>query len=229
MTSQVFCRQCGAQVALTAQFCGFCGEPTDSGPHPANGERESPHPPSPSTLSPGPIARMAPLTTPPHPGDTSTTPFHTEPTPSLLVCPSCSRGDCAHLCPGGCGQPWRSCQCYASFTDTPIHQTQRNSHTSNAAWGVGILVVLAIVFFATHRDTTPAPAPASIYSGTDLAANLKQGAIQQGYRADRVQVECPDAPRRAGATSVCTVVRNTIAVQVLVTYTDSCALMSLPS
>jgi len=85
---------------------------------------------------------------------------------------------------------------------------------------VVVAVIIVNVVSPQTSDTTPAPTQTTTYSGTDLAANLKQGAIQHGYRPDRVQVECSDAPKRAGATSVCTVVRNTIAVQVQVTYTD---------
>jgi len=58
------------------------------------------------------------------------------------------------------------------------------------------------------------------YSGADLAASLKQGAVQQGYAADKVTATCGTAPKRAGAVSDCTVTRNGIANDIRVTYSD---------
>ncbi len=58
------------------------------------------------------------------------------------------------------------------------------------------------------------------YSGADLAENLKQGAVQQGYAADKVTAMCGTAPKRAGAVSDCTITRNGIASDIRVTYSD---------
>ncbi len=112
--------------------------------------------------------------------------------------------------PGGWQQP-------------PQGDGQRTSSNLSGYAKAGLVVVVIVLLAFWHSRTSGSsspPAAPSIYSGSELAANLKAGAIQQGYRPDLVQVTCSDAPRRAGATSTCKVVRNTITFVALVTFSD---------
>ena len=68
-------------------------------------------------------------------------------------------------------------------------------------------------------DSPSSDSPAT-YSGSDLAANLKQGVVQQGYAPDTVTATCESAPKQAGGVSDCTITRNGIANDIRVTYSD---------
>lgn len=85
-----------------------------------------------------------------------------------------------------------------------------------------LLVTLALAFATacSQAGGTGSSDSSATYSGSDLAANLKQGAVQQGYVADQVTAVCGTAPKRAGAVSECTITRNGIASDIQVTYSD---------
>lgn len=84
-----------------------------------------------------------------------------------------------------------------------------------------VAVILLTLVSACSQDNGGGPDGSSAtFRGSDLAANLKQGAVQQGYSADSVQAQCEDAPKRAGAISDCTLVLNGITTRVRVTYND---------
>jgi len=83
-----------------------------------------------------------------------------------------------------------------------------------------VMLALASASACSQAGGTGSSDSSATYSGSDLAASLKQGAVQQGYAADKVTAVCGTAPKRAGAVSDCTVIRNGIASDIRVTYSD---------
>jgi len=81
-------------------------------------------------------------------------------------------------------------------------------------------LVVALVSACSQPGGNGSGGSSATYSGADLAASLKQGAVQQGYAADKVTAICGTAPKRAGAVSDCTITRNGIANDIRVTYSD---------
>ena len=81
-------------------------------------------------------------------------------------------------------------------------------------------LVVALVSACAQPSGNGSSDSSATYSGTDLAASLKQGAVEQGYAADKVTAICGTAPKRAGAVSDCTITRNGIANDIRVTYSD---------
>jgi len=81
-------------------------------------------------------------------------------------------------------------------------------------------LVVALVSACSQPGGNGSSGSSATYSGAELAASLKQGAVQQGYAADKVTAICGTAPKRAGAVSDCTITRNGIANDIRVTYSD---------
>jgi len=95
---------------------------------------------------------------------------------------------------------------------------------------VVVLTIIEVIFAATQPGGLIPPSTPrvggsdnrySTYSGSDLAAALKQSIVNSGYRADRVTVSCQDARRQAGAISDCQTTMNSIAGLIRVTYSDT--------
>ncbi len=83
-----------------------------------------------------------------------------------------------------------------------------------------LALVVELVSACSQPGGNGSGGSSATYSGSDLAASLKQGAVQQGYAADKVTAICGTAPKRAGAVSDCTITRNGIADDIRVTYSD---------
>jgi hypothetical protein len=86
--------------------------------------------------------------------------------------------------------------------------------------GLVVALVSVSAFACSQPGGNSSGGSSATYSGADLAASLKQGAVRQGYAADNVNAVCGNAPKRAGAVSDCTITRNGIASDIRVTYSD---------
>ncbi len=83
-----------------------------------------------------------------------------------------------------------------------------------------LLVTLAFASACSQAGGAGSSDSPATYSGSDLAASLKQGAVQQGYPPAAVTATCETAPKQAGAISDCTITRFGIASDIRVTYSD---------